>query len=524
MRYVPHNANHKSHTAQRKSHTARRTAHITLKLPKNMHLNSTFVLNILIIHAPEDAQAREDIRHALKKLHKLNKSYVINIISFDGADLSDTGRALLLELLKAADLVLTLMSDVSIISALFICQEMRAAIKMQMEEKLTLVPIVLRTCWWEDTIYKHLEVLPRAGMPLYEGDNELQAHLFDELVDSLQERLMSVRQRKLEIEESYKTILAEADKLFESWQTRPELLRKALPLYKEALEHWREGFQPLRTVLEARIQLCGREINFYHYAQAAQEAAHKGDEETAYFNCKDALELREDANIRALFEQLDKKFKAEDAKSIREPFDKHIKAANDFFLKMEWEAAKDEYTHALEFYEPEFSPSKESIQYKIDTCKREHALEFAMRKVKIYYQIQDYTKVVEYLSEAVREINKEAFDKIEQMLRMLRDIEQAEPFYESRSQRWGYYRKDTQAVIIAPKYNAAFSFSENLAGVKKWEKWGFIDIEGNEIIPFEYDFVGHFRNGAAEVVRNKQMYFINHRGERIAEPEVRKLS
>jgi hypothetical protein len=62
-----------------------------------------------------------------------------------------------------------------------------------------------------------------------------------------------------------------------------------------------------------------------------------------------------------------------------------------------------------------------------------------------------------------------------------------------------------------------------LAAVKKWEKWGFIDVEGNEVIPFLYDFVGHFHRGVSEVVRGKNMFFINHRGDRVDEPNVKKL-
>ena len=78
-----------------------------------------------------------------------------------------------------------------------------------------------------------------------------------------------------------------------------------------------------------------------------------------------------------------------------------------------------------------------------------------------------------------------------------------------------FRRKYPSIFFIAPKYTAAYNFSENLAGVKKWEKWGFIDIEGNEVIPFIYSYVSHFQSGIAQVIIENETYCINHKGERV---------
>lgn len=43
-------------------------------------------------------------------------------------------------------------------------------------------------------------------------------------------------------------------------------------------------------------------------------------------------------------------------------------------------------------------------------------------------------------------------------------------------------------VIIDPQYEDAFSFSEGLAAVKKDGKWGYSDMEGNTVIPFQFDY------------------------------------
>lgn len=487
-----------------------------------MRLNSTYILNIVIVYHAGDVDACEDIRRHLLELHRRNKAYVINVVRFDNTDTSDEGMAMLSEFLRAADLALVLLSETAILSELLSCAEMRKAVDRQLAGKKHLVPIVLETCWWEDTIYKHLETLPHGGLPLYENP-ALQEQLLAQLLDELQARIDKIREEKKDNENTYKTVLAEADKLFDQAATQPTLLRKALPLYREALEQWREGYHPIHAVLSGRVDLCAREINFYHYAEAAKTAFKKGDHETAYFNCKDALEMREDAVIRKLYDQLHAQLKDEEMRAMREPFERHLKRGHEYFLNMQWEEAKEEYTHALDFYEEEFTPARESIQYKIETCHREATLEAAMRKVKVYYAIQDYARVVDTLTEALRQINKTAFERIDHVMQLIRNIEHAEPYYDGPTQRWGFFHKRTKEVIIAPKYHAAFTFSENLAGVKKWEKWGFIDIEGNEVIPFLYDFVGHFHRGVAEVVRGRNMFYINHRGDRVDEPEFKKL-
>ena len=487
-----------------------------------MRLNSTYILNIVVIHHHQDATAWQEIRSNLLKLHKLNKAYVINIINFDDSDMSEESLQMLDELLRTADLALVLMSEQSIVSALLSCSILRKAVERQLSNQKHLIPIILETCWWEDTIYRNLDSLPHGGLPLFENP-ALKEQLFAQLIEEIQSRIIQIREEKKDTENTYHTVLKEADKLFDQAATKPELLRKALPLYKEALTQWREGFRPIYSVLQSRINLCVREINFYHYAEAAKNAYKTGDLETAYFNCKDALEMREDAAIRKLFDELDAQVKSDDMRALREPFDRHMKRGNDYFLNMQWEEAKTEYSQALDFFEEGFTPTKEAIVYKIDTCRREATLENAMRKVKIYYAIQDYSRIVDTLTEALRTINKDAYEYIDHVMRLIRHVEQAEAYYDAATQRWGYYNKKTQDIIIAPKYNAAFSFSENLAGVKKWEKWGFIDVEGNEVIPFIYDFVGHFKMGVAEVVKGKDMYYINHRGDRVAEPEFKKL-
>ncbi len=61
------------------------------------------------------------------------------------------------------------------------------------------------------------------------------------------------------------------------------------------------------------------------------------------------------------------------------------------------------------------------------------------------------------------------------------------------------YKNKTGKIIIEPKYDKAFEFSEGLAGVRQNGKWGFIDKTGREIVKPRYDYVGAFHNNIAQV-------------------------
>jgi hypothetical protein len=54
---------------------------------------------------------------------------------------------------------------------------------------------------------------------------------------------------------------------------------------------------------------------------------------------------------------------------------------------------------------------------------------------------------------------------------------------------------------------------EGLTPVQLNGKWGFVDIEGNEIIPLIYDEAGNFSDGRARVVLDNREFHINKKGK-----------
>jgi len=411
-------------------------------------------------------------------------------------------------------MVLLLLSEDSILSPYFTGSALRDTLAQHEDGRSVVVPIILNTCWWEDTVFKHLDVLPRAGLPIYDSSN-IKNELFDQVVEELDRKLEKVRQRKEELEETFKLKITEAEGIFNNWQKRPGKLRSALPLYEEAIKLWREGFAPDKKIIEAHIDICHREIDFRHYSKAAHDAYKNHDYQTCFFNCKDALGLRDDAVVRRLYEKVKSYLDQVDLKEKRAPFEAHLTQGHEYFLALQWKKAKKQYILALEHYQPNFKPVRKTIEHKIKICEKEETLESALTEANRLYNIQNYQRMATILIDSIQTINHEALYRIDHATKLIGYLQNVEPFLDEKTDKWGFVNNKTHNIIIAPKYTAAYNFSENLAGVKKWERWGFIDIEGNEIIPFHYNYVSHFQNGIAQVIKDNKTYCINHKGKRV---------
>lgn len=479
-----------------------------------MYLNSTYTINIFIAYDIADQSKFEEIRSHLKVLDQRNPAYRINKIGVEGTGLTPTRLEEIQELVSVADLILLLMSDHSILSTLFTADPIKNSLLQHKTGRSIVVPIILNTCWWEDTIFADLEVMPRGGLPIYDSTN-VKNQLFEQLIDDLDTKLVAIEQRKKDLEEQFNHIVTEAEFIFSDWQKNPEILRSALPLFRQAKQYWREGFSPDIRQIESKINICLREIDFKHYAKAAKEAYKEGDYQKCYFNCKDALTLRNDAVIGKLYAEVALYLEQEQFNREKAPFDTVLKEAQHYFLELNWAKAKEYFELALEKHQENFLPTATAIQHKIRICEREFVLEDAIGQAQKYYHSQQYQRMANVLMQSIKEVNQESFSQIDYALKLIDYLTNVEAYRDHRTDKWGFKNIETGNVIIAPKYTAAYNFSENLAGAKKWDKWGFIDIEGNEIIPFQYDYVSSFQNGIAQVILKDQTWCINHKGEEV---------
>lgn len=78
----------------------------------------------------------------------------------------------------------------------------------------------------------------------------------------------------------------------------------------------------------------------------------------------------------------------------------------------------------------------------------------------------------------------------------------------------GLFSAITQKLLVEPQYFEIESFSEGLAVVKKRKPdygfaWGAVDVNGNIIIPVEYDYVGACSEGLINFEKDKKMGFLD---------------
>lgn len=87
---------------------------------------------------------------------------------------------------------------------------------------------------------------------------------------------------------------------------------------------------------------------------------------------------------------------------------------------------------------------------------------------------------------------------------------------------WGYVDVDGQ-MVIPPQYDRALSFQEGMAAVKKGDGWGFINKEGNIIVPCEYDKVeSNYKDGKGELIKDGKVYVFDTDGNIIKSYEEEK--
>ena len=80
-----------------------------------------------------------------------------------------------------------------------------------------------------------------------------------------------------------------------------------------------------------------------------------------------------------------------------------------------------------------------------------------------------------------------------------------------KGDKWGYIDKQGE-IVIPIQYDDAGFFSEGLARVRVNGKYGFIDTKGNMVIPAVYDWAGDFIEGLANVEINGKYGFIDTKG------------
>ncbi|HEU0112587.1 MAG TPA: WG repeat-containing protein, partial [Flavisolibacter sp.] len=81
-----------------------------------------------------------------------------------------------------------------------------------------------------------------------------------------------------------------------------------------------------------------------------------------------------------------------------------------------------------------------------------------------------------------------------------------------KGEKRGYVDKDGN-LVVPLIYDDAMQFNEGMAAVKKGSKWGYVDSTGKEIVPFIYEEAYTFSEHMGLVMKNNMFGFINKSGE-----------
>lgn len=80
--------------------------------------------------------------------------------------------------------------------------------------------------------------------------------------------------------------------------------------------------------------------------------------------------------------------------------------------------------------------------------------------------------------------------------------------------KWGFV--DQQGNIVVPfQYDWVWPFSEGLAAVKLKNKWGYINQRNETVTPFQYSDAGSFKEGLARVEMNDKFGYIDKYGKTV---------
>lgn len=464
-------------------------------------------LTIFIACSPTEQDYVTAIQGLLKEAERKLTGAALQVIWYDGALEDSPLKADFRPYLTYADLVLLVVSKTFITSPFYISEDMQETLRRHQAGKAQVCLFIARPCWWEDTRLAKFPVLPLSGIAMDDA-GDTAPKIWQQVAGLLEERLSGLLEKKSAEEQLFYNTVKEAAQLFADWQSDPDDLPRIRELYERALALYQSGFQPDMDTLRLRAEICTREIDFRYYASAAENAFKAKDFNGTLYHAKDALALRDDARMRRLMQMAEAEMDATRKQQKRTPFNAHIQTADHFFLLLDFDHAIAEYEAALPFYEAGFEPSRDLVERKINLCVREKQATAYIARAEAAIREYDYEQALDHLENALRGEHPRIIQLVRRLSELIASERHLQRFQDKDNELWGFFDDRNDIVVVPPRYEDAYHFSDHLAAVKKGGLWGFIDVEGNVVIPFAYDFVSHFERGVSEVYREGKKFQI----------------
>ena len=137
-----------------------------------------------------------------------------------------------------------------------------------------------------------------------------------------------------------------------------------------------------------------------------------------------------------------------------------------------------------------------------------------------YYGIEGYDW---YLKEFPNTKNAELVVAENAALKTLNNVAFLKENQENKDSKYGLIHLSTGSLLFGFFFEDVKGFSNDLAAVKLYDKWGFVNRQGYVEIPFVYDDVNSFTTEITGVCKDGVWYFINKMGITISDKEYLKI-
>lgn len=400
--------------------------------------------------------------------------------------------------LRYSDVIWLLVSKELLKSEIYLSDAIQDLCFKNKSHEKQVLSLIMNECYWQHTRLESTHVIAPGNQAL---EKHLENQEFKALIKSeLLSFFRKVRNTQhLNTQRFYK-LTTEANALFSDWQSNVLILQEVKDLYLQAKPLYKPGMLPDEETISAHLAVCERELDFNYYKNAAQNALKLEDYQGVLYHAKDALALRNDGLMLQLIAEATTKINNQRKALKKTPFNAHIQTADFFFVNMEWLLAAKEYAVALDFFEKGFKPEKDSLSYKIEICERELLWKQQLRQAKKQLKIYNFEGALTLLRAAYSVHPQEAKNMVADIQQKLERLMNIERFQDSFSTLWGFWDKRNQIVLIPAQFEEAHNFSSNFAAVRKGQLWGYIDIEGQLVVPYQYQFAGHFEGNKAKVI------------------------
>ncbi len=290
-------------------------------------------VKIFISYAKEDRELMHDLR---KHLHILEEKYPVTVWDEDNVLPGNELEQNLNQAMQKADVILLLISIDFLTTESCYQKQLSEALRLNKQNKIKVVSVLLRHCNWELTPVSNLTLLPENKIPVYDNYWSNPDQAFTEIVKGLENSIFKEKQTYQKQTQQNKTYqqqtappaqpanapesdiqqqLIDEELLFNQYIDKANNLMKtnkcsaAIEKYKLALQHYHRGFRPSETQINEQIQLCEQKTKFDSLMSKGVDAYEEEDYEKALTYFSQAEKLQNSPTLLHLKEQCQEKIK-----------------------------------------------------------------------------------------------------------------------------------------------------------------------------------------------------------------------